>query len=102
LIIYERFSRWRREGLIDRLPDRLRLTLIAEGLVGDFCAWTEVFLGGRWYTFDAHCNVPRIGRIAVARVRNASDVPTIASFGVTGLKEFQVRCEVSRTRISAE
>ncbi len=27
----------------------------------DFSAWFEVFLGGRWYTFDARHNVPRIG-----------------------------------------
>lgn len=27
----------------------------------DFSAWFEVFLSGKWYTFDARHNVPRIG-----------------------------------------
>ena len=33
----------------------------------DFSAWFEVFLGGAWHTFDARHNVPRIGRIVMAR-----------------------------------
>ncbi|TNC47583.1 transglutaminase family protein [Rubellimicrobium rubrum] len=69
---------------------------------GDFCAWTEVFLGGRWYTFDARYNVPRIGRIVVARGRDAGDVPMITSFGVTKLESFQVWCEESGARSAAE
>ena len=32
----------------------------------DFSAWFEVFLDGRWYTFDARHNHPRIGRIVMA------------------------------------
>ena len=40
----------------------------------DFSAWFEVYLGGRWYTFDARHNVPRIGRILMARGRDAADV----------------------------
>ena len=40
----------------------------------DFSAWFEVYLGGRWYTFDARNNVPRIGRVLIARGRDASDV----------------------------
>lgn len=32
----------------------------------DFNAWFEVFLGGRWYTFDARHNQPRIGRVLIA------------------------------------
>ena len=31
----------------------------------DFCAWFEANLGGRWYTFDARINAPRIGRVIV-------------------------------------
>ena len=69
---------------------------------GDFCAWTEVFLSGRWYTFDARYNVPRIGRIVVARGRDAGDVPMITSFGATELVNFQVRCEGSEARNAAE
>ena len=35
----------------------------------DFSGWFEVYLGGRWYTFDARHNVPRIGRVLMARAR---------------------------------
>ena len=34
----------------------------------DFSAWFEVFIGGKWFTFDARHNRPRIGRIVIARV----------------------------------
>ena len=56
----------------------------------DFSAWVEVYLGGRWMTFDPRNNVRRIGRIAVARGRDAVDVPLILSFGPHVLKSFQV------------
>jgi transglutaminase-like putative cysteine protease len=59
----------------------------------DFCAWIEVYLGGRWYTFDPRNNAARIGRIVVARGRDAADVPLINSFGPHWLKSFTVRCE---------
>ena len=42
----------------------------------DFSAWMEVYLGGQWVTFDPRNNTPRIGRIIVARGRDAADVPT--------------------------
>ena len=29
----------------------------------DFSAWIEVYLDGKWYTFDARHNTPRIGRV---------------------------------------
>src|SRR5262249_42465805 len=41
----------------------------------DFSAWIEVYLGNRWFTFDPRNNVPRIGRIVVARGRDAADIP---------------------------
>ena len=56
----------------------------------DFSAWIEVYLGGRWMTFDPRNNVPRIGRIVVARGRDAVDVPLINSFGPHVLKSFRV------------
>jgi len=56
----------------------------------DFSAWIEVYLGGRWMTFDPRNNVPRIGRIVVARGRDAADVPLINSFGPHDLKQFRV------------
>ena len=36
--------------------------------------WFEAFLGGHWYTFDARNNTPRIGRVLIARGRDAGDV----------------------------
>ena len=33
----------------------------------DFAAWFEAYIGGEWYTFDARQNVPRIGRVPIAR-----------------------------------
>jgi transglutaminase-like putative cysteine protease len=56
----------------------------------DFSAWFEVFLGERWHTFDARHNVPRIGRIVMARGRDAGDVPITMAFGRSELTRFQV------------
>lgn len=57
---------------------------------GDFCAWFEVYLGGRWYTFDARYNTPRAGRILMVRGADAADVAMITSFGDYQLKYFRV------------
>jgi transglutaminase-like putative cysteine protease len=59
----------------------------------DFSAWVEVFLDGRWYTVDARHNTPRIGRIVIARGRDATDVPMLHTFGPHSLKEFSVITE---------
>ncbi|WP_332689390.1 transglutaminase-like domain-containing protein [Bosea sp. (in: a-proteobacteria)] len=59
----------------------------------DFNAWFEVWLGGRWYAFDARHNMPRIGRIVIARGRDATDVPMINSFGAHALQRFEVTTE---------
>ncbi len=56
----------------------------------DFSAWFEVYLGGQWYTFDARHNVPRIGRIVMARGRDATDVAISTTFGSNTLKKFEV------------
>jgi transglutaminase-like putative cysteine protease len=56
----------------------------------DFSAWFEVYLGGRWYTFDARHNIPRIGRILIARGRDATDVAITTSFGHCDLVGFRV------------
>ncbi len=56
----------------------------------DFSAWIEVYLEGGWMTFDPRNNIPRIGRIVVARGRDAADVPLINSFGPHWLKSFKV------------
>jgi transglutaminase-like putative cysteine protease len=56
----------------------------------DFSAWFEVYLGGRWYTFDARHNHPRIGRILMARGRDATDVAIVTEFGPCKLAGFKV------------
>jgi len=57
---------------------------------GDFAAWFEAYLGGQWYTFDPRNNVPRIGRILVARGRDAADVAIATTFGPNTLQSFRV------------
>jgi len=59
----------------------------------DFSAWFEVFLGGRWYTFDARHNHPRMGRILIARGRDAADVAISTIFGPAQLARFSVVTE---------
>ncbi|CCV04659.1 Transglutaminase domain protein [Mesorhizobium metallidurans STM 2683] len=56
----------------------------------DFSAWLEVFLDGKWYTFDPRHNVRRIGRVVIARGRDATDVPLLHSFGQHRLSLFKV------------
>ena len=56
----------------------------------DFCAWFEVFLDGKWHTFDARYNTPRIGRIQMVKGHDASDVAMITSFGAYRLDGFRV------------
>lgn len=59
----------------------------------DFAAWFEVFLGGRWHTYDARNNMARIGRVLIARGRDAADVPISTTFGPNTLANFSVVCE---------
>jgi transglutaminase-like putative cysteine protease len=56
----------------------------------DFSAWFEAFVGGRWFTFDARHNHPRIGRILMARGRDAADVAISTTFGANTLRSFNV------------
>jgi transglutaminase-like putative cysteine protease len=68
----------------------------------DFSAWFEVYLEGEWWPFDARHNVPRIGRIPIARGRDATDVPIIHSFGIHSLTRFEVTTlEVTGSRFPA-
>ncbi len=59
----------------------------------DFSAWFEVYLDDEWRTFDARFNTPRIGRILIARGRDAVDVPIINSFGAHQLRRFDIVAE---------
>jgi transglutaminase-like putative cysteine protease len=58
--------------------------------VGDFAAWFEAWIGGRWHMFDPRNNVPRMGRILMARGRDASDVAIATTFGPYTLESFRV------------
>ena len=63
----------------------------------DFSAWFEAFLGDRWYVFDARHNIPRCGRVLIARGRDAADVPFLRSFGAHQLTGFEVITEAIAT-----
>jgi transglutaminase-like putative cysteine protease len=58
--------------------------------VMDFAAWMEVYINGRWHTFDPRNNVPRIGRVLIARGRDAADVAIATTFGPNMLESFKV------------
>lgn len=59
----------------------------------DFAGWFEAYLDGHWYTFDARNNTPRIGRVLIARGRDAADVAISNTFGPNILKSFKVRTD---------
>jgi transglutaminase-like putative cysteine protease len=68
----------------------------------DFSAWFEAYLGGKWYAFDPRHNEPRIGRVLMARGRDAADVALTTTFGQNHLAEFKVWTdEVKETRRSS-
>jgi transglutaminase-like putative cysteine protease len=56
----------------------------------DFAGWFEAYLGERWYTFDARNNTPKIGRVLMARGRDACDVALASTFGPNTLQRFHV------------
>jgi len=58
--------------------------------VPDLAAWLEVYLGGEWYIFDPRNNVPRIGRVLIARGRDAADVAIATTFGPNTLESFKI------------
>lgn len=60
---------------------------------GDFSAWFEVYLGGRWWAFDARFNQPRIGRVPIAIGSDATDTAITTSFGIAQLTSFAVTTE---------
>jgi transglutaminase-like putative cysteine protease len=56
----------------------------------DFSAWLEAYLGGAWWAFDPRNNIPRIGRILMARGRDAADAALTTTFGTNQLESFKV------------
>jgi transglutaminase-like putative cysteine protease len=70
--------------------------------VPDFAAWMEVYIGGGWYIFDPRNNVPRIGRVLIARGRDAADVAIATTFGPNTLESFKVWTdEVAESRTAS-
>ncbi len=69
------------------LPD---IGVIPPREVMDFCAWMEVYLGGRWWTFDPRNNQSRSGRVVIARGRDAMDVAMVTSYGMLWLEQMTV------------
>jgi transglutaminase-like putative cysteine protease len=59
----------------------------------DFAGWFEAYLDGAWHTFDPRNNAPRIGRILMARGRDATDVALSTTFGLNTLVNFNVVAE---------
>ncbi len=58
----------------------------------DFAGWFEAYIGGSWYTFDARNNTSRVGRVLIARGRDAADVAISMTFGPNVLEGFRVWC----------
>ena len=69
------------------MPD---IGVVPDGSPMDFCAWTEVWLGGRWYTFDPRNNQRRAGRVLVGRGRDALDCAMLTSYGNSGFQTMDV------------
>ena len=63
---------------------------------GDFSGWFEAYLGGQWHVFDARFNTPRIGRVLMARGRDAADVAIATTFGPNLLTNFQVYADEAK------
>jgi transglutaminase-like putative cysteine protease len=59
----------------------------------DFAAWMEVYLGNSWHIFDPRNNMSRIGRVLIARGRDAADVAISGTFGPATLLNFAVVTE---------
>ena len=69
------------------LPD---IGVEPDGNPMDFCAWMEVWLGDRWYTFDPRNNERRVGRVVVGRGRDALDCAMLTSYGNAALQTILV------------
>jgi transglutaminase-like putative cysteine protease len=66
----------------------------------DFSAWFEVYLDGKWWTFDARNNTPRIGRVLMAVGRDAADVAITTTFGQTFLAQFTIVSDEVQAAVS--
>jgi transglutaminase-like putative cysteine protease len=59
----------------------------------DFAAWMEVYLDGRWWTFDPRNNRARKGRVLIGRGRDAVDVAMVTTYGGPMLRGMEVWAE---------
>lgn len=79
--------------VVGYLPD---IAVPDPGTPMDFCAWTEIYLGDRWYTFDPRNHGQRrIGRTVIGRGRDAADVAMTTTFGPATLLEMSVTAEAA-------
>ena len=77
--------------VVGYLPD---IAVPDPGTPMDFCAWTELYVGDRWYTFDPRNHGQRrAGRTVIARGRDAADVAMTTTFGSATLVSMTVRAE---------
>ena len=60
------------------LPD---IAVTPPDLPMDFCSWFEAWLDNRWWTFDPRNNEPRVGRVVIARGRDALDGAMVTTWG---------------------
>ena len=67
----------------------------------DFAGWLEAYLDGAWHTFDPRNNQRRIGRILIARGRDAADVAIATTFGPTLLQSFRVWTDALSAALAA-
>jgi transglutaminase-like putative cysteine protease len=69
----------------------------------DFAGCMEVYLGGAWHMFDPRNNARRIGRIVIARGRDAADVAISTAFGAPYLQKFLVWTdEIAESNVNSQ
>ena len=73
------------------VPARMVVGFLHELYPMDLHAWFEVYIGERWFTFDATETRTRGGRIVVAYGRDAADVALATLFGAFNLQNMEVR-----------
>ena len=59
----------------------------------DFCSWGEAWLDGKWWTFDPRNNRRRVGRVVIARGRDALDAAMVTTWGDAELLRMAVWAE---------
>jgi transglutaminase-like putative cysteine protease len=79
--------------VVGYLPD---IAVPDPGTPMDFCAWSEVYLADRWYTFDPRNHGQRrVGRTVIGRGRDAADVAMTTTFGQATLLDMTVVAEAA-------